>query len=73
MGLPPGMKPYENDEEKALKKGADKSNDTFDRRDQIPGGDITVMPEYFICSLCVCVDAHSLVDKLFAHGLCTGR
>lgn len=54
MGLPPGMKPYENDEEKALKKGADKSNDTFDRRDQIPGGDITVMPEYFICSLCVC-------------------
>ncbi|PVD23533.1 hypothetical protein C0Q70_16805 [Pomacea canaliculata] len=41
VGLPPGMKPYENDEEKALKKGADKSNDTFDRRDQIPGGDIT--------------------------------
>ena len=41
VGLPPGMKPVENEEGNALEPGADKSRDGKDRRDRMPGEDVS--------------------------------
>ena len=39
--MPAGMKPMENEEGNALEPGADKSKDGKDRRDHMPGEDVS--------------------------------